>query len=86
MKRDALPALTREDLKVGQVYEAKKPRRVGMYVNDRQIIWIGMFEVQYDGPAVANGRHYPRITIEVFIAWAARNVTSEMPADLSWRA
>lgn len=43
-----------EDLKVGRVYRAKRPRVVhtlgGSYINDRQILSISPFEetIQYD--------------------------------------
>lgn len=45
-----------EDLKVGRVYRAKRPRVVhtlgGSYINDRQILSISPFEetIQYDSP------------------------------------
>lgn len=47
-----------EDLKVGRVYRAKRPRGVhrldGSYVNDRQILYISPFgeSIQYDSPSV----------------------------------
>lgn len=47
-----------EDLKVGRVYRAKRPRVVhtlgGSYINDRQILSISPFEdtIQYDSPKV----------------------------------
>lgn len=47
-----------EDLKVGRVYRAKRPRVVhtlgGSYINDRQILSISPFEenIQYDSPSV----------------------------------
>lgn len=68
------------ELKVGNTYRAKKPAQNGMYVNDRIIRWIGAYELQYDGPAVANGRHYPQVTKEVFLKWAARDVSTELPS------
>lgn len=69
------------ELRVGRTYRAKKPARAGWgKVNDRQIIWIGAYELQYDGPAVANGSHYPRVSIEKFREWADRDVTDELPA------
>lgn len=73
------------ELKVGRTYRAKKPRPVpGDYaplVNDRTIKWIGAFEVQYDGPAVSMGRHYPKVSHEQFRKWADRDVTDELPPD-----
>lgn len=72
-------------LTVGRTYRAKKPSRsvcgFRKLVNDRTIRWIGQDEVQYDGPAVANGRHYPRISKSKFLEWAERDVTDELPAD-----
>lgn len=72
--------ITRADLVVGRVFRARKPAPAGQgYFNDRQLVHVGMFEVQYDGPAVAHGRHYPNIEIDKFIAWAHRDVTKELP-------
>ena len=68
----------------GRVYRAKKPAQAGWnLVNDRQVIYINTLDgmLQYDGPAVANGRKYPRVSIEAFIKWAARDVTDELPKD-----
>lgn len=70
-------------IEVGRTYRAKKPRVSGgvfsPLVNDRTVLWIGISDLQYDGPAVARGRSYPRISIEKFIAWAGRDVTDELP-------
>lgn len=71
------PRLTAEDLQVGKTYRAKKPRKAGVFgnlYNDRTIIWRDAHQVQYDGPAVRDGRHYPKIAVEAFLAWAAREV------------
>ncbi len=68
-------------LQVGKTYRAKKPalvRSCGL-VNDRTLLYVGAFEVQYDGPSVANGRHYPRVPIEKFREWASHDVTDELP-------
>lgn len=71
------------EIKVGRTYRAKRPRGAGTIfqtlVNDRTVIWIGMNELQYDGPAVKNGSHYPRISLEKFRTWAERDVTDELP-------
>lgn len=59
-----------EDLKVGRVYRAKRPRVVhtlgGSYINDRQILSISPFEetIQYDSPKVGFGSKYPVISKE----------------------
>lgn len=69
-------------LKVGRTYRGKKPRPAGQYmsqVNDRTLRWIGSDTVQYDGPAVADGRHYPEVSKTAFLAWADRDVTDELP-------
>lgn len=71
------------EIKVGRTYRAKKPRAAGtiveQLVNDRTVLWVGAYQLQYDGPSVPNGRHYPRIDIEKFRAWADRDVTDELP-------
>ena len=71
------------ELKVGRTYRAKKPRPAGggltAFVNDRTIMWIGSCELQYDGPSVKFGRHYPRVSIEEFRTWADRDVTDQLP-------
>lgn len=70
-------------LEVGRTYRAKKPRPVSCgfdrVVNDRTVLFVGAFEVQYDSPAVGNGRHYPRMSIEKFCQWCDRDVTAELP-------
>ena len=81
--------MTKEELVVGHTYEAKKRRQVIRYlfgdiVNDRMILHISDTHVQYDSPAIAIGRHYPKIPIEKFLSWARRDVTSEMPKG-EWR-
>lgn len=79
--------LTKQDLKVNNVYRAKRPLRVFMFsgdlYNDRQILYINEDTnlIQYDSPSVNNGRHYPRTTIEKFLKWANRDVTEECPKD-----
>lgn len=68
--------LTRQDLIVGHVYEAKKKQtNFCRKINDRQILWIGkefykdeyQEVIQYDSPTVKNGRHYPKISITEFL-------------------
>ena len=70
-------------LQVGRTYRAKKPGKAGdawkPLINDRTIKWIGSCEVQYDGPSVARGRHYPKVPIAKFLAWASHDVTDELP-------
>ncbi len=87
-KKTSLPQLEAKDIKVNQVYRAKKPKLVGSvlfpFVDDRQVIWLGVDEVQYDSPAVKNGRKYPKVSMEKFLQWAGENVTTKMPDDGNW--
>lgn len=60
-----------EDLKVGRVYRAKRPRGVhrldGSYVNDREILYISPFgeSIQYDSPSVTFKAKYPIISFDL---------------------
>ena len=78
-----------EELKVGRVYRAKRPKIIhrldGSYVNDRQILYISPFgeTVQYDSPSVNFASRYPMISIEKFLKWAAEDVTDSLP-DGEW--
>lgn len=73
-----------EDLKVGRVYRAKRPRVVhtlgGSYINDRQILSISPFEenIQYDSPKVGFGSKYPVISVEKFLKWADKDITDSL--------
>lgn len=79
--------MTKDDLKAGHVYEAKKPKKGwdGL-VNDRQIMWMSRGEdrVQYDSPSVDHGRRFPIISVEAFLKWAGQDVTDSMPKG-EWR-
>ncbi|QIM66309.1 hypothetical protein A4G16_02430 [Mannheimia granulomatis] len=85
--------LTRQDLIVGHVYEAKR-KQVNPYreINDRQILWIGkefykdeyQEVVQYDSPTVRSGQNYPKVSVIKFLKWAKSDVTVEMPKG-EWR-
>lgn len=74
---------TKEELtlKVGRSYRGKKPKGCGFppLFDDRSILFIGGGKVQYDSPSVKIGRNYPTVTVEKFLAWAARDVTDELP-------
>lgn len=75
------------ELIAGHIYEAKRPAAIGIInplINDRQIVWVGLLEVQYDSPSVAMGRRFPRVTHEAFRKWAKRDITAEMPEG-EWR-
>lgn len=81
-------AATSLELIVGHVYEAKRRKSVGLFeplMNDRQIRWVGVNQVQYDSPTVAHGRKYPTVSKEAFLKWAARDITKEMPPG-EWRS
>ncbi|MBQ0600774.1 hypothetical protein J7S78_13335 [Klebsiella oxytoca] len=71
------------ELNVNRTYRAKKPRPVfdfnGGLVNDRTVLYIGLDTVQYDGPAIKNGSKYPTVSKKIFLAWADRDVTDELP-------
>lgn len=71
------------EIKVGRTYRAKKPRPAGTFLesffNDRTVLWVGASEIQYDGPSVANGRKYPRVSREAFEKWAGEDVTDKLP-------
>lgn len=76
-----------EDLKVGRVYRAKRPRCVhrldGSYVNDRQILYISPFgeSIQYDSPSVTFNAKYPIISTEKFLKWADKDITDSLPPN-----
>jgi len=78
-----MPELRAEDIKIGRCYRGKKPapcRADGM-VNDRQVRWMSadLKELQYDGPAVQEGHHYPRLSMLAFLEWASHDVTDDLP-------
>lgn len=69
------------EIKVGRTYRGKRPSNARGLVNDRTVIWKSAFDgsVQYDGPAVRNGAHYPKASLADFRKWAERDVTDELP-------
>ena len=74
--------MTISDLRVGRTYRAKNPKSVGIFFplfDDRQIVWIGSTNLQYDSPGVKIGRKLPFIEIDKFLKWADRDVTEELP-------
>lgn len=80
-------ALNLVELREGRVYRGKNPRCCDGYINDRHVLRLNERMVQYDGPAVAPGRHYPMVSVESFLNWADRDVTDELPngAWQPWR-
>lgn len=72
------------ELQRGRTYRGKKPacvRSCGL-VNDRTVIYISVDEVQYDGPSVAPGRHYPRAArrIRILATSQADKIGGSRPA------
>ena len=91
----SMAELTVEDLKIGHVYSAKRPKTYGFprLLGDRQILWIGMIYdnkegfvqgLQYDSPSVKDGRHYPKISVTKFLKGADADITEIMPKG-EWR-
>ena len=81
--------LTKDDIRAGNVYEAKRKRPIGFFeqlFNDRVVLWISAtgHEVQYDGPEIAIGKKRPVVSMEKFLRWVKRDVTKIMPED-EWR-
>lgn len=70
------------DIKKGRTYRGKSPGYARGFVNDRTVLWISSdkTQVQYDGPAVAHGRGYPRVTTFEFTRWAKHDITDQLPA------
>ncbi len=70
--------ITSEDLKKGSTYRAKRPRRIcGRQYNDRTIVHLSTTRVQYDGPAVHMGQHYPMVSVEKFLKWAGHEIKDD---------
>lgn len=78
--------MSKVELVHGRTYRAKKPANSGGLVNDRCIVYIDARIVQYDGPAVGFGRHYPKVDRAKFEAWAGTDVTDSLPKSewASW--
>lgn len=80
-------SLTAADILTGHIYEAKRPACASAFLfNDRQVTWVSADRslVQYDSPTVPDGRRYPKVTMEKFLKWARRDVTTLMPPN-GWR-
>lgn len=81
--------MERSELKVGAVYRAKRPSLnfFGKVHNDRRVIWMDSLgiQLQYDSDTVPRGRHYPRIDVEKFLKWAARELTPQEYIDDGYR-
>jgi hypothetical protein len=75
--------LTAADIQVGKTYRAKRPQRMGLLeeLNDRTVLHVGRVTVQYDSPSVRFGQHYPKVSMEKFLAWASHEVVEEPTND-----
>ena len=75
--------LTKEDLKVGSTYRAKRYKEVMISFNrlgsnnDRIIVWMSDTKVQYDSDTVKMGRRFPIVDIEKFLRWAKEEIKEE---------
>lgn len=76
--KESRPALTDTDIQVGKTYRGKNPAKAGFYqeLNDRTVIHISSYRttVQYNSSAVADGKHYPRVSMLKFLTWASHEV------------
>lgn len=72
--------LTVMDIRVGRWYRAKRPQKIwyGGF-NDRYVLWLSPLrkKVQYDGPVVKTGAHFPMVDMYAFLNWASHDVTDE---------
>lgn len=76
--KTATPPLTKDDLKVGGLYRAKRPTKNFFGdLNDRVILWMCGDFVQYDSISVQNGRKYPKVTVDAFLKWTGSVVHQE---------
>ena len=67
--------LTKEDLKEGSTYRAKRYKEMEFgWNNNRTILWIGEGKVQYDSDIVKDGQNYPMVDIDRFLRWAKEEV------------
>ena len=79
--------MTDLNIEHGHIYRAKKPKRVILFMaphdffDDRQVVYVGPTQVQYDSATVQNGRKYPKIDRAKFEAWAGSDVTENYPKD-----
>ena len=69
--------LTKENLKVGKLYRAKRYRKFWYGNNDRIILWMSDTELQYDSNTIRQGWSYPKTSIEKFLKWAKCEVIEE---------
>lgn len=83
LRQEEVP-LSPASLIAGHWYRGHNPRKISNGLNphhgrypDRQIISLGRRTLQYDGPAVKVGQHYPEVSIPEFLLWATADVTGE---------
>lgn len=64
---------------VGHIYRGKTPKRVTRFgpdeIDDKQILHVGPFTVQYDSSTVRMGKHYPKMDRYAFYNWVGSDVT-----------
>lgn len=77
------------EIKVGNVYSAKRPRETylpgeGRFICDRQVIYYDGFRVQYDSPSIKPGQKYPMVSEADFLKCEKENITDQMPKG-EWR-
>jgi hypothetical protein len=75
-QKETIPSLSFEDLKVGQVYRAKKPKMIGIFdplVDDRQILYIS----QHKSPVDHIDHGY---TLE-YLEWCKKTGNSSWPSS-----
>lgn len=83
MSAERAATLSLAALKPGRTFRGKRPANGGEFVNDRTILYVSLMGdiVQYDGPAIARGRHYPKVKAADFLKWAAEDITDKLPRD-----
>jgi hypothetical protein len=69
--------LTPDDLRVDVCYFGKRRKASRCYCNDRVILHVGLYYVQYDSDTVKFNSSYPSVTKEAFCKWAGGIVHRE---------
>ena len=74
--------LDKEDLITGHIYQGKRRMKVltssgHSTYNDRRIMWISAYMLQYDSPSIKTGQERPIVSIIEFLNWAKADITNE---------
>lgn len=74
--------MTAAEIKRGHVYRAKHPRKrytlgLGDHFTDREVVYVDERRVQYDGPHIKLGQHFPTVSMDEFLAWVGKDVTEQ---------